>query len=174
MQAQGNPKGLPFTAHTGMWSDAVLFSPLMATIVTSYARQWNMWNWACGIGLGVILSAIMHFGIYTKAPFQGAHARNGTLTSAGTIHFGYMAFGFAVIILFYTCTEGLPLLSVEWVSVLLVVHVIMGTLVPLKAWAKVAQPSWYPDQIKFDFATVSTIVGATVFVWCASLWASRP
>jgi hypothetical protein len=173
MQAHGVLKGLPFLAHTGMWSDVTLFAALMATIVTLYAPQWKIWQWGVALLVGIAVSATMHWGLYVHGSIPEAHVRDGMLTSAGVIHVFYMAIGFAVVILFYTCTTNLTPIIVSWVSVLLGVHVIIGTLVPLKIWAKLAHPVWYPEQLIFDIVTLCTIFGTAVIIWVASLWALR-
>src|SRR5690348_17231721 len=107
MAARGVQKGLPFVAHTGMWSDAILFSPLMTTILINHGTEWNLGYWAICLGIGALVSGIMHLSIYAKAPFETPHARFGALTIAGKIHFVYMVFGIAVVVLFYVCTKAL-------------------------------------------------------------------
>jgi hypothetical protein len=173
MQQQGILTGLPFIAHTAMWSDASLFAALMATIIYLYAYQWSAGQFGVALMFGFIGSALMHWGVYVHSPFEQAHVRNGMLTIVGIIHFVYMAIGLAVTTLFYTCTKGLSVVFVTTVSVLLVIHVVIGTLVPLKIWAKIARPMWYPEQLSLDGPTVTTILAVGVAVCAASVWAVR-
>ena len=118
MQQVGISKGLPFIAHTAMWSDVSLFAGLMATIMVLYAPQWTLGQWAVALIVGLAASAAMHWGLYVQSTFEQAHVSHGTLTPAGFIHFFYMAFGIAITILFYTCTGNLSVAAVMWVSAL--------------------------------------------------------
>jgi hypothetical protein len=173
MQQQGVATGLPFIAHTAMWSDASLLAALMATIIYLYGPQWDSGQFCIALGIGIIGSALMHWGFYVNSFFEQAHVRNGMLTDAGIIHFMYMAIGLAITILFYTCTKGLSVTSVTVVSLLLVTHVVIGTLVPLKIWARITHPTWYPEQLSVDRPTVCTILGVGAAVCAASFWAVR-
>jgi hypothetical protein len=172
MLASGVATGLPFLAHTGMWSDVTLFAALMASIIALYAHQWKRRQWFAALIVGLIGSAVMHWW-YVQSPFPQAHVRDGMLTSVGILHFFYMAIGIAIVTLFYTSTAHLTLTAVSWITFLLVVHVVIGTLVPLKIWAKIAQPVWYPERMVFDTPTIFTITGVTAVLCAASLWALR-
>lgn len=173
MQARGVPEGLPFIAHTGMWSDATLFAGIMATIMTVYSRHWGSWQWIVALAIGLLASAVMHWGIYVNGSIPEAHVRDGLVTSIGVVHFLYMAVGIAVVILFYTSTADFTAKALGWTSVLLFVHVIFGTLVPFKVWARIIRPAWYPDQPIFDAATVWTILTTGVMLLGAFVWARR-
>jgi hypothetical protein len=173
MQELGVSKGLPFIAHTGMWSDVTLFAALMATILSMYASQWKIWQWGLALTIGFVCSAAMHWGLYVRGPFPEAHVRDGLVTSAGMVHFIYMAVGITMVILFYTCTANLAPAIVTSVSVLIVIHVVIGTLIPLKIWANVAHPIWYPDQPVLDMPTIITMLGVAAILWWASRWAVR-
>ena len=173
MQEHGISKGLPFVAHTAMWSDLSLFAGLMATVMVLYAPQWTFGQWTTALLVGFAGSAVMHWGLYVQSPFEQAHVRNGMLTPAGVIHLFYMGFGIAIAILFYTCTRNLSVAAVTWVSVLLVTHVVIGTLVPLKIWATYTRPVWYPVELSFDISTAATIIAVAVTVSVASLWTIR-
>lgn len=173
MQAHGIVHGLPFVAHTGMWSDVALFAPLMATIMNSYARHWTASRWSAALAFGLVASAIMHWGFYVHGSLPGVHVLNGALTSAGIVHFIYMAVGIAVVALFYTATANLGRAVVKGLSILLIVHVMIGTLLPLKIWAAIVHPVWYPEQSILDIPTSVTIVVVAAALCGASWWALR-
>jgi hypothetical protein len=115
----------------------------------------------------------MHWGLYIHSLFPQAHVRGGALTAAGEVHLLYMAIGLSIIFLFYLCTMDVTGKAVSLVSILLLVHVIVGTLVPLKVWASFVQPAWYPEELSFDTATMATIAAVAVMLFIGFLWATR-
>jgi hypothetical protein len=70
MQQQGVAIGLPFIAHTAMWSDASLLAALMATIIYLYGHQWDSGQFCIALGIGIIGSALMHWGFYVNSFFE--------------------------------------------------------------------------------------------------------
>ncbi len=173
MQAHGVAHGLPFVAHGAMWSDATLFAATMATIMTLYAKQWKAWHWASALTFGLLISACMHWGVYVNGQLPGVHVRDGMVTSAGMIHFVYMAAGLAVVALFYLFTEKPNAVMVKWVSAVLILHTVIGNHVPLKIWAKFANPAWYPVDHIVDAPAAGTILGTVLTLCAASMWALR-
>lgn len=172
MQAHGIEHGLPFVAHGAMWSDATLFAGTMATVMTNYARQWKAWHWVVALALGLLASAGMHWGVYVNGVLPEAHVRDGTVTSVGIIHFFYMGIGLAVVVLFYLFTHKPNATLVKWVSILLVLHTMIGTHAPLKLWAKYANPAWYPVGTILDAPAIATVLGTILALWLGSKWGS--
>ena len=80
MQEHGLTIGLPFVAHTGMWSDLSLYAGLMATIMAFYASQWTWEQWAVALLFGLAGSAATHWGLYVQSPFEQAHVAMRTAT----------------------------------------------------------------------------------------------
>jgi hypothetical protein len=173
MEAHGVTKGLPFIAHLGMWSDVTLFGALMATILKKHASQWEVTEWAIALAVGLVVSAAMHWGFYVRGAIPEAHVRDGMVTYVGIIHFVYMAVGLAIVMLFYTCSANVTTCSVLAVSGLLFAHVVLGTLIPLKIWAKIYKPLWYPVQPVINTATFITLVVVVLLLIGSSLWAVR-
>jgi hypothetical protein len=156
-----------------MWSDATVFAAVMATILISYANQWTPWQWVGALSIGLVASALMHWGIYAKGSLPEAHVRNGAVTSTGLVHFLYMAISLGILGLFYVCTKGLTPTYLFGVSLFLVLHMIIGSHLILKAWANATHPSWYPIQPVIDLTAGITIVGVAVVLSGASWWAVR-
>jgi len=173
MQAHGVAQGLPFVAHGAMWSDATLFAGTMATVMTNYARQWKARHWAISLAVGLVASAGMHWGVYVSGGLPEAHVRDGAVTSVGIIHFVYMGTGIAVVVLFYLFTDKPNPTTVKWVSILLVLHTIVGTHALLKLWATYTHPVWYPAGNILDAPAVATVLSTILALWLASRWALR-
>jgi hypothetical protein len=173
ISANGIASGLPFIAHGGMWSDLTLFAGIMATIMTVYARQWTIGQWAAAVASGSVASAALHWGVYIHGPLPEAHVHDGVVTAAGWIHVLYMAFGLAVLMLFYFSSKKLSATFVTWISILLVVHTIIGVHLPLKIWAKIAAPSWYVGQPILDIPTFCTVLGTILLICGAQAFALR-
>jgi hypothetical protein len=174
MQERGTLVGLPFVAHTAMWSDATLFAALMSTIMVLYAPQWTFGQWMAALLVGFEASSAIHWSLYVRrSSFEQTHIRKGVLTPAGLIHVFYMGLGIAICLLFYMCTKNLSAVAVTLVSALLVIHVIIGTLIPLKVWASIKRPAWYPQELSFDVQTIAIIIGVAITVSIGSLWALR-
>lgn len=173
LRANGIPSGLPFVAHGGMWSDATLLAGLLAAIMVNYARQWTIRQWAVALALASVISAVMHWGLYIHGPLPEAHVRGGATTIAGWIHLAYMTLGLAVVILFYLCTNGLNAAFVTFVSILLVTHTIIGVHIPLRIWARIASPSWYPGQPIVDGPAFCTVLSSVILVCAGQVFALR-
>jgi len=171
MQAHGVTQGLPFIAHGGMWSDATVFAVVMATILHKYASQWPARQWGIALLIGTLMSAAMHWGVYIHGSLPEAHVRYGAVTSAGLVHFLYMAASLAILILFYICTKNLTPMVLCCVSLFLLLHMIVGTHVVLKLWANIEHPTWYPAQPIVDITTTVTITTIALILLFASIWA---
>jgi hypothetical protein len=173
LQANGISKGLPFVAHGAMWSDATLLAGLMATIMVNYAHQWTVRQWATALALGSVVSAAMHWGLYVRGPLPEAHVHDGATTIAGWMHVPYMSFGLAVTMLFYVCTNLLNAAFVTFVSILLIIHTIVGVHIPLRIWARIATPSWYAGQPIVDTPAFCTVLGTIILVCAGQAFALR-
>lgn len=126
MRQKGFEKGLPFCGHGGMWGDAIIISPLLASIVFGFSGQWTARSiLICG-AIGFLASGIMHV-LYCMNPLPGVHTYGKRLTPSGWVHLLYMAGAFAVILLFYFHSSGIPLSLLIVVSALLTLHVFAGT-----------------------------------------------
>jgi hypothetical protein len=175
---KGFKQGLPFLYHGGMWADVFLISPLLAYMVGRYGYTWNMASVSWVFAFGLVASVVMHLGVYLRLPHPEAHAYSGELTPAGWIHLPYMAACFTVIALFYLKTSGLTSREVWITTGLLIIHIIVGTHVPLKLWAWNARlegyrADWYPVQPVIDLPTAMTVGGVALLLVLASFYALR-
>lgn len=163
-------RGVPFVAHSGMWADVSLLTPLMAWMVAKYSGTWSPPAMGVAFGAGVALSFVMHLTYIAGGRiFPEAHTHDGYLTAAGWIHLCYMAAGFALIALFFLATPHPERADVYVMYFFLVIHVIFGVHVPLK----IAEPHWFPYRGILDMGTLAPIVGSIVALSVLSYWALR-
>jgi hypothetical protein len=126
MRGRGISEGLPFIWHFAMWSDLLIVSPLAACVIgrtfEHWQRRWILASFAIGIVSAVIMSLL-----YTLSDTAEAHVQNHDLTNAGKAHLIYMAIAIAVFVqfLFFTCNVQQRFLRI--VSILLFLHVFIGT-----------------------------------------------
>ncbi len=168
MQARGFPKGLPLLYHAGIWGDLVIFTPLLAIIVSLYSDRWSADDIFTSVGIGVVSLCVMGF-IWVKAAEHGlpeAHTYGGSMTTAGLIHGMYFAAAVAIIVLFFF-HSGITQKAAVIVAVILAVHLIYGTHIVLGLFA----PSWYPDRPHKQILTwVIVLVCWSALVWrCLAL-----
>ena len=174
--AEGRGQGLPFLYHGGMWSDVVLFAPLMAYVISKHGREWNWWPPLAIFIVGFVASyAMQHMFAYRLAglAIPEAHTHDSALTTAGWIHLGSMAAGIAVLALYYVATSNLERAEVWAISGLLFLHFVIGTHVPFRAWVTIRQPMWFPVGPIVDLNTGITLGGLAVVLALLSAWALR-
>lgn len=147
--------GLPFLMHGGMWGDLIWFSTIIAAIVVVHGRSWSWVDVGLAGVIGLAASLGMHEG-YKNIPWMEAHVQHHSLTEAGWVHVVYMAVGFAVLLLYYVRA---PYATYMWaVSAAIIIHVIVGTHVPLA----LTRPFWYPGHPLQDMNTWAQIGGVAV------------
>lgn len=167
-------QGLPFLYHGGMWSDVVLFAPMMAYLISKHGGQWSTLQISVAAAVGFVLSFLMHiFYVQGGKVIPEAHTHDGVLTAAGWIHLAYMAAGIAVLALYYLSTPGLYPTEVWKISGLLFVHFLIGTHVPFKIWVAYERPYWYPAGLVIDVPTAVTLVGCAAVLFALSYVALR-
>jgi hypothetical protein len=138
----GVPAGLPFAWHFGMWGDLVVISPLAFYIVLRFRQQWRLRHIAVSVFLGLIFSALLSWS-YIFSTIPEAHVRNHSLTGVGQIHLVYMLMALAIFTLFYWFTSKVSFGLASLVSVLLILHVFVGTHMALSLLnTRLALP-WY-------------------------------
>ena len=155
MRERGIGQGLPFVWHFGMWGDLLIISPLAAYVIGRYfdRRRWR--QILISLIIGLILAVIFSF-LYTLSDLPEAHIQNHQLTAAGKIHLVYMAIALAVFtqFLFFSGDVSVSLLRI--VSVLLFVHVFLGTHMALGILKLNYPLDWYPAQpLKSGFGWIT-------------------
>jgi hypothetical protein len=162
MKGCGIDHGLPFVVHGGMWGDLLIISPLIAVIVCGYGNQWTLSQPCVAIAIGFVVSAGMHYFLYTKGAHPSAHQRGGQLTSCGWIHLVYMGGALAVLILFFFCTPNISNTFLYLTSTLLAVHMFIGSQVVLGF----INPSWF-DEMPQKYFSVWITNGV---IWALLMW----
>ena len=159
MTDRGISAGLPFAVHHGMWGDLFIITPLVGLIINLHS--WSAYQIVSSLVFGVIISAIMHKS-YTLAARREALVDEGRLTIAGKVHAVYMALALGVFSLFYIYTPAPPHSLLILTSLLLAIHIVIGTQVVFSF----TKPKWYPSDPLKNPATW-LVVGS---VWVFLLW----
>src|SRR5882724_4741314 len=142
MQGRGINLGLPFVWHFGMWGDAFIVSPFAAYLTGRFASTWRLRSILLSLALGIAAAMAMSW-TYTLTGFQEAHVQNRILTPAGDVHLVYMALALTVITQFLFFTAQVPPRLLQLGSVLAVLHVFLGTHMPLGLLHLVVPLDWY-------------------------------
>jgi hypothetical protein len=166
MQESGVNSGLPFIHHFGMWGDLFIISPLAAYIVGRFLKSWRRIRWiAASLTTGFVVSGYMHW-TYLSANFPEAHVQNHQLTPVGWVHLLYMGSALAVFTQFFLFTTNIPRALLRITSVLLVVHVFLGTHMVLGLFDLIHPIGWYPAQPLRSFEGWAVIgVVTTILFW---------
>jgi hypothetical protein len=161
MKRKGIEQGLPFLWHLGMWGDILLISPLAALIVIRYSRTWFVFDICIAIILSVFLSVLMHW-FYTFSEIPEAHIRSHALTSVGYIHAIYMVIVMSVFVLLYFFTPMVPRIFAIATTLLLIVHIFLGTHLALGVLLITVGMLWYPYHPLSDVSSWSAFLFSSV------------
>ncbi|MGI8570223.1 MAG: hypothetical protein ACR2KT_14810, partial [Methylocella sp.] len=159
MQQRGINHGLPFVWHFGMWGDLLIVSPLAAYLIGRFFRHWRLRWMVLSLACGFVAASLLSWA-YTLSSIPEAHVQNHNLTAAGAGHLLYMALALSVFIQFFLFTPGVPTGLLWLVSLLLLVHVFVGTHMALGVLKIIVPLNWYPAQpLKnlFGWITLATL-----------------
>lgn len=138
-------RGLPFIAHGGMWGDIILLSPLAGFAVGTHGGDWTLVQIVIMFVIGMMLSVTMHL-TYVRTKFPDSLAWEGEgVTAAGWLHVVYMGVAFAIIGLLYFYTPSSNPLLVSLAGLLLSMHVVIGTHIPLGSFNELEPMGWCPN-----------------------------
>jgi hypothetical protein len=126
--AQNIFSGLPYVQHYGMWSDLLLVTPVLSTVVTGYALTWSSVDILCAGSLGIVVSMWLHYEVYLRNPMQSFLGRGTKLTFSGWMHLIYTAFALSVFWLFYFDTVFIDHGFLAGVSAVVIGHLIICKL----------------------------------------------
>jgi hypothetical protein len=159
MRQRGIDYGLPFAWHFAMWSDLTLVSPLAAYLIGRFYRGWSLRSVLSSLAFGFISSGLLH-SVYTFSGMPEAHVQNHALTATGIVHAIYMGTAFSVFVQFFFFTQDVTPRMLRVVSVILVIHVFIGTHMALGIHNMVFPVDWYPGQPLrsiFGWATIAAL-----------------
>lgn len=145
MQGRGVNLGLPFAWHFGMWGDLFIVSPLAAYVTGRFSSTWRPRWMLLSLVLGVTTAVAMSWS-YTLPDLQEAHVQSHSLTPAGAVHLVYMTFALAAFTQFLLFTKNVSSRLLRVASVLLTVHVFLGTHMALGLLQFAIPLDWYPAQ----------------------------
>lgn len=165
MRQRGIDHGLPFVWHFGMWGDVFIVSGLAAYVIDRYSHDWRVRWILLSLALGFISAALFSW-TYTFSVMPEAHVQDHCLTAAGVGHLFYMAITLSVFIQFFFFTEHISAQLLRTVSVLLFVHVFLGTHMVLGILNAVFSLDWYPAQpLKSVFGWMTVAALALGLIW---------
>lgn len=145
LRAAQAPQGLPFLWHFGMWGDFFIVSPLAAYLAGRYAGLWRIRSCLLSVAIGLAAAALFSW-LYTFSPTPEAHVRDHHLTAAGIVHLFYMAAAISVFVQFFLFTPGIARGLLGTVSILVLLHVFLGTHMALGLLGAAVRLDWYPGQ----------------------------
>jgi hypothetical protein len=145
MRERGIDQGLPFVWHFGMWGDCFIVSPLAAYVIGQYSDRWRLRGILISLAFGFMLALIFSW-LYTLSDVPEAHVQNHHLTAAGKVHLFYMAIALAVFIQFFLFSGNVSVSFLRIASVLLFIHVFLGTHMALGIIKLKFMLNWYPAQ----------------------------
>jgi hypothetical protein len=145
MRGRGISQGLPFVWHFAMWGDFLVISPLAAYVIGQYHRRWSLRSLLASLAIGLISSGFLHW-LYSLSGMPEAHIQNHALTAAGWVHAIYMWIAFSIFVQFFLFTQNVAPRVLGVVSVLLLIHVFIGTHMVLGIINIEFPQDWYPGQ----------------------------
>ncbi len=149
--------GLPMKWHFAiMWGDPFLLTPLCAVLIWFSKRGWSS-TWDGLISLvAFALSGVVHYQ-YLQDKIENSHMHNGRFTPATPVHFVYMWVILTVVGHSYLREPHENAASLIATSVILLVHVVLGTHLIVK----LRKPEWFTlGQRVADTNTLVVWVGA--------------
>lgn len=165
MQRRGVVEGLPFAWHFAMWSDLAIVSPLAAYLVGRFRTRWSAPSTLASLAIGYIISALLHW-LYIFSTIPEAHIQDHKLTMAGVGHFFYMGLVVGVLTQFLVFTRDVPRRTLALVSLVLLLHVLVGTHMALGLLKREVQLDWYPAQpLRSFFGWATITVVAVGLLW---------
>ena len=152
--------GVPMDKHFGiMWSDPFFLTPLLAVLGWMDDRGWS-WGWDGLVFVSAfVLSAVMHYQ-YLQDDTENAFMHDKRLTPAACVHFLFMWMTFTFLGHTYTRVphENAVLLVVT--SLVLFIHVVLGTHLIVK----IKSPTWFPKKPPADTITLVVWAGAALLL----------
>ena len=131
LKLSGFKTGLPFNQHVGMWLDLIAISWVIAYVYNRYSHQWSTLSQVMTIAASAGLSLFMNwFYLQTSHTSPSCHVSKGKTTAAGWLHNVYMAYGTAVLLLFYWNTKDVSLWVATVITIVLLLHYIITIVVP--------------------------------------------
>lgn len=176
--ARWGKAGIAFFAHGGMWGDFFLLPPLMAFIIVKYGDGWSMKLIVIMCAIGVVATTANHLNLILNQPVPDPLGwQQEKWSTPIALHFVYMSTYVALAGLFYY-SPHVSVKAAVIVSVVLGIHMALGTHVPLGILNRFMNWSWCPDFLSNNgllwmqlgiwvvLATFATVAAG----WRAGLW----
>jgi hypothetical protein len=161
MRAAGTQLGLPLIWHLGIWSDALLLSPLLAFLVSRYAMQWSPRQLGAAAGAATMTALVLAW-IWSLDPLPSAHSFDHRISGAGVAHLVYMVIALAILISFYVPGTRAAASVALGTTLLLVLHLFLGTLLALGLFKYFFGLPFFARQPLSDPLAWATFLGGTL------------
>lgn len=168
MKDAGDEQGLPLIWHLGIWSQALIVTPLLGFIVERYGAQWSLGYRMLAL-LAVSPLSIAMCLTYVHDEIPGAFGGKGRVTPATAVLCAYMTVALAILFLFFFATRGVESKHAIPIMWLLMIHVVVGTHTVLKIWA----PTWFPSMPAVDQPTALVWGGSAFMLFLGTWWVLR-
>lgn len=178
VMARWGKAGIAFFAHGGMWGDFFLLPLLMAIIVVTYGDTWTLKQVAIMGAIGIVVTTANHLNLILNQPVPDPLGWQGEKWSDPiALHFVYMSTYVALAGLFYF-SPNVSVKAAVMVSVVLGIHMALGTHVPLGILNRFMNWSWCPDFLsnngllwmQLGIWVVLTTFATVAAGWRAGLW----
>ncbi len=149
MTRWGRP-GISFFAHGGMWGDFFLLPTLLAWVIVKYGPSWNIKMIMIMGMVGLLVTLGNHLLlIFTQKIPDPLGWQEEWWSVPIALHFVYMSTYVALAGLFYF-SPGVSIKDAAIVSVVLGIHMVFGTHVPLGILNQWNNWDWCPDLLASD------------------------
>lgn len=158
---QLGPDSIPYINHGGMWADWILVTAV-AYLAWPYAKDWSTNQIVLCLSASLAVSIIAHLAWASMQTIPGhiiepSGSDLGKLPIGGWYHLFYMTVSLALVLLFYLCSPGAPLLTV---SVLLTIFVVPAVL----------QPGWYSAKVDAGVGKIDAAGWSISITMWATIW----
>ncbi|GEM_PF-2123196 len=176
--ARWGKAGIAFFAHGGMWGDFFLLPTLFAFIITRYGNGWSAEQIAIMGAIGVLVTTANHVQLILNQPVPDPLGwQQEKWSTPIALHFVYMSLYVALAGLFYF-SSGVSVKAAVFVSVVLGIHMALGTHIPLGIVNRFMDWWWCPDFLsnpgllwmQFGIWAVLAIFATVAAGWTAGFW----
>lgn len=172
-------KGMPWCMHGGVaWGDPFLVTPIVAIALYLYRHQWSIEEHWLQVTIVWAVNIYLHYQ-WSRGKVYDSIACRGRISATGVLHFVYMGTTLTVITFLYLDTVGInPTLLVVF-SILLTIHLALGSHVVPSLINVVAhnipmmgfrELRWWPVNTLTAPDAMIPMIGCWCVIWARTGW----